>query len=263
MNTTDMGRFISEVRKKKGFTQKELAEQLSVTDKAVSKWETGRSAPDISLLVALAEILDVTVIEILNGKEIEKENYTQVSNEVVVDTIKKDNKKLRCSIIIAVSFMLLLMIIVALSYPAYHFCTSVPIDDELAILEESERYAESLNEVGEKMKIVKSEKKGDYFFFLLQGENHISLRVFERNRIFKNRISLMGGTACREENRIQVYSTGGPGSYNMNVFIGYGMTDKEYSFYYRGVKTTVPVEDEWVLDVLVDIDDSFTYATVV
>ena len=261
MNTNDVGRFISELRKEKGFTQKELAEKLSITDKAVSKWETGRSAPDISLLVPLSELLGVSVIEILSGRRIEKESYPVVGDEVIVETMKVDKRKKRLSVVVSVAVTLFIIMLAASSYPAYHFFTSVPIDDESAILEESERYAEHFEEVGEEMEIVKSLKKGDYFFYLLQSENRTSLRVFERNKIFKNRISLRGGTLSREPNKIEVYSTGGPGPINMNVFFGYGMTDKQYYFYYRGTTTTVPVEDELVLDVLLDIDDSFSYAS--
>lgn len=260
MNTTDVGRFISELRKEKGLTQKELAEKLSVTDKAVSKWETGRSAPDISLLVSLSEILGVTVIEILNGEKIEKESFPEVGDEVIVETIKNDNRKLKLSVIVAVITMLLLMLSAALSYPAYHFFTSVPMDNESAILKQSERYAKHFDEEGERMEIVKFVKKGDYFFYLLQNENHTSLRVFERDKIFDNRIFLLGGTYSKEANRIQVYSAGGPGPFTMNVFFGYGMTDAEYSFFYRGAKSTVPIEDELVLDVLIDVDDIFTNA---
>ena len=62
------GSFLAEQRKAKGFTQRELAEKLFISDKAVSKWERGLSMPDISLLVPLAEILDVSVTELLEGK---------------------------------------------------------------------------------------------------------------------------------------------------------------------------------------------------
>ena len=63
-----IGSFISELRKEQGLNQKELAQKLSVTDKAVSKWETGRGIPDVSILQPLANIFGVTVGEILNGE---------------------------------------------------------------------------------------------------------------------------------------------------------------------------------------------------
>lgn len=65
------GEFLAVHRKKKGYTQKELAQRLFVSDKAVSKWERGAGMPDISLLIPLADILGVTVTELLEGQEME------------------------------------------------------------------------------------------------------------------------------------------------------------------------------------------------
>lgn len=65
------GAFVAELRKEKGITQKELADKLCISDKAISKWETGNSIPDVSLLVPLAEILGVTVTELLESRRIE------------------------------------------------------------------------------------------------------------------------------------------------------------------------------------------------
>lgn len=70
LDKTDFAKFLSEQRKAKGYTQKELAEKLFISDKAVSKWERSLSMPDISLLVPLAEILDVSVTELLEGRRL-------------------------------------------------------------------------------------------------------------------------------------------------------------------------------------------------
>lgn len=70
-NPSRMGLFISALRKEQSLTQKELADQLGVTDKAVSKWERGLGYPDISLLSNLAEVLGVTTSELLNGGKAE------------------------------------------------------------------------------------------------------------------------------------------------------------------------------------------------
>ena len=59
------GAFIAMLRREKGITQKELAEQLAISDKAVSKWETAVSVPNIDLLIPLADLLGVTVTELL------------------------------------------------------------------------------------------------------------------------------------------------------------------------------------------------------
>ena len=69
MNTEKIGKFISIKRKEKNYTQKELALKLGVTDRAVSKWERGLGCPDISLLEDLSKILDISIVELLNGEQ--------------------------------------------------------------------------------------------------------------------------------------------------------------------------------------------------
>lgn len=67
MNAEKIGKFISRKRKIKNLTQKELANKLHITDKAVSKWERGLSLPDISVLIPLSEILNVGLYDLLKG----------------------------------------------------------------------------------------------------------------------------------------------------------------------------------------------------
>ena len=78
MNNEKMGQFISELRKSRQMTQKELAEKLNISDKAVSKWERGLSCPDISLLSPLSGILGVTITELLNGERTGTEDINNV-----------------------------------------------------------------------------------------------------------------------------------------------------------------------------------------
>ena len=79
------GVFLAQLRKQKGFTQKELAQKLFVSDKAVSKWERGLSMPDIALLSPLANLFSVTITELLSGQYIsepEHMNMQEVENLV-------------------------------------------------------------------------------------------------------------------------------------------------------------------------------------
>ena len=69
MDQAKIGRFISDMRKKQGLTQKQLADQLNVTDKTVSKWENGYRLPDASLLLELGSALEVDINELLAGEE--------------------------------------------------------------------------------------------------------------------------------------------------------------------------------------------------
>ncbi len=68
MEQAMIGKFISACRKEKGLTQMQLAEKLNITNRAVSKWETGKSMPDVSLMLDLCNILDITVNELLSGE---------------------------------------------------------------------------------------------------------------------------------------------------------------------------------------------------
>lgn len=69
MNQKQIGRYIAEKRRIKNLTQAQLAEQLGISDKTVSKWECGRSMPDYALIQSLCEILDISVSELIEGKE--------------------------------------------------------------------------------------------------------------------------------------------------------------------------------------------------
>lgn len=92
MNTSLTGQFISRVRMEKGMTQKELAQKVGVTDKAVSKWETGRGMPDISSLDALCNALDVSVNELLSGEVLPPEFYEKKAEENMKTLIKENEK---------------------------------------------------------------------------------------------------------------------------------------------------------------------------
>lgn len=92
MNAILTGQFISRIRMEKGMTQKELAQKVGVTDKAVSKWETGRGMPDISSLDALCNALDVSVNELLSGEVLPPEFYEKKAEENMKTLIKENEK---------------------------------------------------------------------------------------------------------------------------------------------------------------------------
>ena len=76
MDNIQFGAFVAQLRKEQGLTQRDLADRLHVTDKAVSKWETGRGFPDVKLLEPLAQVLEVSLVELLQGARTEKESLT-------------------------------------------------------------------------------------------------------------------------------------------------------------------------------------------
>lgn len=89
MDQVKIGRFIAERRKAVGLTQAELAERLNITDRAVSKWETGRSMPDSSLMLELCELLEITVNELLCGERIAMENYNKESENNLLEMVRQ------------------------------------------------------------------------------------------------------------------------------------------------------------------------------
>ncbi len=87
MNQQKIGIFISRCRKEKGMTQGQLAERLGITDKAVSKWETGKSMPDLSLFVPLCGLLGITLNELFAGERIPAEQLKEKTDEVLFQVI--------------------------------------------------------------------------------------------------------------------------------------------------------------------------------
>ena len=93
MNQVKIGKFIAECRKNKNMTQVELAEKLNITDRAISKWETGKGMPDSSIMIELCNELDITVNELLSGEEIEMDNYNKIAEENLLEFKKIDETK--------------------------------------------------------------------------------------------------------------------------------------------------------------------------
>lgn len=89
LNQEKIGKFIAERRKDKELTQKQLAEKLSVSDKAVSKWETGRSMPDNSILFDLCKVLEINVNELLSGEKLSDDNYHGKAEENMMTLMKE------------------------------------------------------------------------------------------------------------------------------------------------------------------------------
>lgn len=87
MDIEKIGEFISKLRQERNLTQKELADKIGVTDKAISKWERGKGLPDITLLEPLAKALDVSVAELLGG-EIIADNDKQQTNDAIIQALE-------------------------------------------------------------------------------------------------------------------------------------------------------------------------------
>lgn len=97
MEQVKIGKFIASKRKEQGLTQLQLAEKLGITDRAVSKWETGKSLPDASLMPELCKLLKITINDLLCGEIVSVENYNEKAEKALLEMVKKEemqNKKL-------------------------------------------------------------------------------------------------------------------------------------------------------------------------
>ena len=118
MDQVKIGKFISNERKAKGYTQKQLSELLAISDKTISKWECGNGFPEASLLLPLCNELEITVNELLTGERISQQNYKKKAEENMVNMIreKEENKQkllltTMIGVISTITFVTLLLVV--------------------------------------------------------------------------------------------------------------------------------------------------------
>lgn len=118
MDQMKIGKFIAEERKNKKYTQRQLADILGISDKTISKWETGNGFPEISLLLPLCEQLEISVNELLSGQRLSETDYKQKAEENMVSFIREkeeNKKKMQMTFVIGgiatVSFITLLLVV--------------------------------------------------------------------------------------------------------------------------------------------------------
>ncbi len=119
MDSRKVGGFIAELRKEKGLTQLQLAEMLNVTDKAISRWETGKGYPDIELLQKISDTLGVSLNELLNGERIICEEVEAVCERNVTEAytaVKTTRRRSKVLLAVCLTLVLCLGITVGLCY---------------------------------------------------------------------------------------------------------------------------------------------------
>lgn len=117
MDQVKIGKFIAQTRKEKQLTQRQLADLLNMSDKTISKWETGRGLPDVSMILSLCEILDINANELLSGERIPDELYKQKAEETLLNFVSEKKQHINSMVyehvsllFIAVACMVLLNI---------------------------------------------------------------------------------------------------------------------------------------------------------
>ena len=122
MDLNKIGKFISEIRKSKNLTQEELAEELGINNRTISRWENGKNMPDISLYKPLCEILGISIEELVNGERTDKNNINYSIEKAIINTIdssEKDKSKMNRIIkllIIIISIIIIAIIILVVYY---------------------------------------------------------------------------------------------------------------------------------------------------
>ena len=113
MDPKQTGAFIARLRKERGLTQKELADSLHVSDKAISRWETGKGFPETSLLMPLSELLEVSVGELLSGERMAQEHAREKTDQVIVQSFRRSQRSAAVAICSAAcSAVLVLLVLV-------------------------------------------------------------------------------------------------------------------------------------------------------
>ena len=109
MDQIKIGQFIAQKRKAAGYTQRQLADILGISDKTVSKWECGNGMPEVSLMLPLCDALHINVNELLSGEDVTDSNYKQKAEENMMHLVQeKEESKKKIVLAAVVSVMALL-----------------------------------------------------------------------------------------------------------------------------------------------------------
>lgn len=119
MDIKKIGIFLKQLRKENGMTQEQLGERIGVTNKTISRWETGNYIPPVECLLLLSSIYGISINEILAGERIPDEKMKEAADEniaVVLNELQKENRKFesRMFVILAVTTILAITILIML-----------------------------------------------------------------------------------------------------------------------------------------------------
>ena len=264
MDAKATGGLIARRRKERNWSQGDLAERLHVTDKAVSRWETGRGLPSLDLLEPLAEALGLTVSELLSGRELTPEELPKAAGEQIMETMQEKARILK-------GFAAAVVMIIALAgiFFGYHYLTTAP-ETDLARLEElAAAYLGRFQDAGEDgfdydaLEIVETERRGDYLAALCSdGQGNWCMCVFDRDDVFSDRWMANGGKSSMTTGKLSSWNFGNPRE-AVIIFCGGDLPEEAvwYTFQNSGITYTCPIENGRVLDVFVlpDTGDISSY----
>ena len=264
MDAKACGELIARRRKELGLSQGELAARLHVTDKAVSKWETGRGQPGIDSLEPLAEELGLSVSELLSGKQLTPEELPKEAGGQIVESLRKGKRR----IIQGAGAMLAAGLLAVGAWAGVHYFTTVPEADTAALERQAAAYLGRFGDTGrafdyDALQIVETEHRGDYLAALCtDGAGNWCMCVYDRDRLFPDRWRANGGKPSLEAGELGSWNFGNPRE-AVIIFCGGELPEAAawYTFCNSGISYTCPIEEGRVLDVflLPDTSDISSY----
>jgi transcriptional regulator with XRE-family HTH domain len=264
MDAKACGELIARRRKELGLSQGELAARLHVTDKAVSKWETGRGLPGIDSLEPLADELGLSVSELLSGKQLTPEELPKEAGGQIVESLRKGKRR----IIQGAGAMLAAGLLAVGAWAGVHYFSTVPETDTAALERQAAAYLGRFEDTSrsfdyDALQIVETERRGGYLAALCtDGAGNWCMCVYDRDSLFPDRWRANGGTTGMEAGELGSWNFGNPQE-AVIIFCGGELPEEAawYTFCNSGITYTCPIEERRVLDVflLPDTSDISSY----
>ena len=270
MDAKATGGLIARRRKEQNWSQGDLAERLHVTDKAVSKWETGRGLPSVDLLEPLAEALDLTVSELLSGRELTPEELPRAAEAQVMESMERERKVRWKSALAAALVLFLLAATGAGVWLGIHYFQTVEETDLEGLERQAAAYLGRPRRLAmddafdyDALEIVETERRGDYLAALCtDGQGHWCMCVYDRDSVFSDRWRGGGGKPYLPAGELGSWNFGNPQE-AVIIFCGGDLPEEAawYTFQNSGITYTCPIENGRVLDVFVlpDTGDISSY----
>lgn len=246
MDAKKTGELIARRRRERGLSQGELAQRLHVTDKAISKWETGRGMPGIDSLEPLAEVLELSVSELLSGQQLSSEELPKTAGGQIVESMRKGRKM----VLRGCGGVVLALAVLAGAYLGVHWFTTAPETDLNALAKKAEAYLGTWNSGGA-VQIVETERRGDYLAALCtDGQGNWCMCVYDRDRVFPDRWHAGGGKPTLTAGELGSWNFGNPQE-AVIILCGGELPEEAayYTFQNSGITYICPIEDRQVLDV--------------
>ena len=260
MDAKATGGLIARRRKEQNWSQGDLAERLHVTDKAISKWETGRGIPSVDLLEPLAEALGLTVSELLSGRELTPEELPRAAEAQVMESMERERRTRRRGFFATAALALIGIAAIGVgTWLAAHYLGSVPETDLEGLERQAAAYLGRFQDAGEDgfdydaLEIVETERRGDYLAALCSdGQGNWCMCVFDRDDVFSDRWMANGGKSSMTTGKLSSWNFGNPRE-AVIIFCGGDLPEEAawYTFQNSGITYTCPIENGRVLDVFV------------